>query len=110
MERLASLEFIRKGQNLFITGSSGTGKSFLAPAMGYEACQKGIRTYYAKMCIRDSYRMVTHVVGHFEHYAGDQMYIDFAGDKLEVVDSESGECRSVEVFVAILPAAPVAVK
>ena len=40
-------------------------------------------------------RMVTHVVGHVEHYAGDQMYIDFAGDKLEVVDSESGECRSV---------------
>lgn len=47
MERLASLEFIRKGQNLFITGSSGTGKSFLATAMGYEACKKGIRTYYA---------------------------------------------------------------
>ena len=31
------------------------------------------------------------------------MYIDFAGDKLEVVDSENGECRRVEVFVAILP-------
>ncbi len=31
------------------------------------------------------------------------MYIDFAGDKLEVVDSENGECRSVEVFVPILP-------
>ena len=26
------------------------------------------------------YRMVTHVVGHVEHYAGDRMYIDFAGD------------------------------
>ena len=52
------------------------------------------------MCIRDSpdgyrhaifgnylmrYRMVTHVVGHVEHYAGDQMYIDFAGDKLEAL-------------------------
>lgn len=49
------------------------------------------------------YRMVTHVVGHVGHYAGDRMYIDFAGDKLEVVDRESGECRSVEVFVAILP-------
>lgn len=32
-----------------------------------------------------------------------RLYIDFAGDKLEVVDSESGECRSVEMFVAILP-------
>ena len=28
------------------------------------------------------YRMVTHVVGHIEHYAGDQIYIDFASDKL----------------------------
>ena len=31
-ERLASLEFVRQAQNLFITGSSGTGKSFLATA------------------------------------------------------------------------------
>ena len=30
MERLCSLDFIRQGQNLFITGSSGTGKSFIA--------------------------------------------------------------------------------
>ena len=39
MERLASLEFVRQAQNLFITGSSGTGKSFLATALGYlERC------------------------------------------------------------------------
>ncbi|EDO56295.1 hypothetical protein BACUNI_00034 [Bacteroides uniformis ATCC 8492] len=42
------------------------------------------------------YRMVTHVVGHVEHYAGDQMYIDFAGDKLEVVDSESGDVAALK--------------
>lgn len=45
----------------------------------------------------------TTAVGHVEHYAGDQMYVDFAGDRLEVVDEMSGEARSVEVFVAILP-------
>ena len=47
MERLASLEFIRQGQNLFITGSAGTGKSFIATALGFEACKNGIRTFYA---------------------------------------------------------------
>ena len=47
MERLASLDFVRQGQNLFITGSAGTGKSFLATAIGYQACKSGIRTMYA---------------------------------------------------------------
>ena len=31
------------------------------------------------------------------------MYIDFSGDKREIVDSQTGEILSVEVFVAILP-------
>lgn len=53
------------------------------------------------------YRMVTHVVGHIEHYAGDQIYIDFASDKLEIIDNENGECRSVEMFVSILPVATI---
>ena len=34
LERLASLDFIRDGQNIFITGSSGTGKSYIASAIG----------------------------------------------------------------------------
>lgn len=49
MERLLSLDFVRQGRNLFITGSSGTGKSFLATAIGYHACKNGIRTLYANM-------------------------------------------------------------
>ena len=48
-------------------------------------------------------RYQTRAIGHVEHMAGDQMYVDYAGDKLEVVDAETGEVRSVDVFVAILP-------
>lgn len=41
-------------------------------------------------------------VMHMEHKAGDKMYIDFAGEKLSIVDPDSGEVREVEVFAAIL--------
>lgn len=47
LERLATLDFIKDGQNLFITGSSGTGKSYIASAIGMEACKNGIKTMYA---------------------------------------------------------------
>ena len=41
-------------------------------------------------------------VMHMEHKAGDKMYIDFAGDKLSIVDIGTGEIKEVEVFAAIL--------
>jgi DNA replication protein DnaC len=45
--RLAEGEFIRKKENVLITGSTGTGKSFLASAIGHQACQKGFKVLYA---------------------------------------------------------------
>ena len=41
---------------------------------------------------------------HMEHEAGDKLYVDFAGDKLDIIDHQSGEIKPVEVFVAILGA------
>ena len=34
---------------------------------------------------------------------GEKLYVDFAGDKLEYIDPETGEIIKVEVFVATLP-------
>lgn len=41
-------------------------------------------------------------VMHLEHKAGDKVFIDFAGEKLHVLDKDSGELQQVEVFAAIL--------
>jgi len=38
-----------------------------------------------------------------EHEAGKEVYIDYAGKKLHIVDKETGALIAVEVFVAILP-------
>ena len=36
--RLATLDFIQRNENIILTGASGVGKSFLAQALGYQAC------------------------------------------------------------------------
>ena len=51
----------------------------------------------------NQFMLQTNAIGHVEHRAGDQMYIDFAGDRLEIVDEATAQVRKVEVFVAILP-------
>jgi DNA replication protein DnaC len=47
VERLAALEFVKEHKALFITGPTGTGKSYLATALGNKACQEGYRVFYA---------------------------------------------------------------
>lgn len=38
-----------------------------------------------------------------EHLAGEALFVDYTGKKLAIVNKETGELESVEVFVAILP-------
>lgn len=44
--RLAECKYINKNENLLITGSTGVGKSYIATALGYQACIEGYRTMY----------------------------------------------------------------
>ncbi len=46
MLRLSSCEWINRKQNVIISGSTGLGKSFLASALGHQACQQGFKVYY----------------------------------------------------------------
>ncbi|WP_209332971.1 ATP-binding protein, partial [Lunatimonas salinarum] len=44
--RLADMSFIKKKENVLITGATGSGKSYIASALGNQACMQGIRTQY----------------------------------------------------------------
>ncbi len=44
--RLADCSFIKRGENLIITGATGTGKSYLTSTLGHQACLKGFRVMY----------------------------------------------------------------
>lgn len=63
---------------------------------GYKHTQFGM--YYNQWAKRSNGTM------HIEHKAGDKMYIDFAGEKLQIMDPATGEITKTEVFVDILGA------
>jgi len=44
--RLSDGSFIKKKENILITGATGVGKSYLSSALGHQACQLGYRTLY----------------------------------------------------------------
>lgn len=45
--RLGTLDFIKRSENLILTGASGTGKSYLAQCLGYQACLMEHSALYA---------------------------------------------------------------
>jgi len=52
--------------------------------------------YYRLWCKRVNPSM------HIEHIAGDKLYVDYAGGTLPYVDTDTGEVKEAQVFVAIL--------
>lgn len=63
---------------------------------GFKHTQFGV--YYNQWAKRSNATM------HIDHKAGDKMYVDYAGEKLQIMDPVTGEIIRVEVFVSILGA------
>jgi DNA replication protein DnaC len=49
INRLSTCEYITEFRNVFITGATGSGKSYLACALGMEACKRFYNTRYVRL-------------------------------------------------------------
>lgn len=48
IRELATCSFVERGENIFLVGPSGVGKSHLASALGHEACRRGIDVLFRR--------------------------------------------------------------
>ena len=46
IQRFAACDFIKNKENILITGSTGVGKSYMASALGHQACSLGYKVLY----------------------------------------------------------------
>lgn len=56
MMKLIACEWIKKHQNIIVTGPTGVGKTFIACALANKACREGYRSFYIRSP-RFSYQM-----------------------------------------------------
>lgn len=49
IQRFYNGDFIKNKENILLTGSTGVGKSYIASAIGYQACSMGYKVKYANI-------------------------------------------------------------
>jgi DNA replication protein DnaC len=104
---LTSLDWIRNGHSLVITGPTGTGKSWLACALANQACREGLSCHFVRVPILmenlTAARATTTFVQRLQQLSKFNLLIlddwgiePFAkrteNDLLELIDSRLGKC------------------
>ena len=70
-----------------------------------EYCQANSQNYYSRSHFYAIYRdwcKKRNVVMRQQHRAGDKLFIDYSGDTVSIMDRNTGELISAEIFVAVL--------
>lgn len=118
LTELTSCQYIEKGEAILITGATGSGKSFLASALGHQACVNGYKVMYfntQKFMIRlKMARLEGNVLNYFDKLAKSPLLIldDFGlthlekqqqFDLMEIMEDRHG--RASTIIASQLPVA-----
>jgi DNA replication protein DnaC len=110
MATLATCDYITKGESLLICGATGCGKSFLASALGYQACSHGYSVGYyntQKLLMRAKMsRMDGSILKYFDKIAKTSLLIldDFGlthfdqqqqMDFMEIIEDRHGKASTI---------------
>ncbi len=52
------MDFIKKQESILLTGSTGVGKSYIASALGHQACSQGYKVLYFNINKLQFYRII----------------------------------------------------
>jgi transposase len=88
----------------FVTELKRTGVTLVTLWNEYQKDRSGGYSY-SQFCYHfQVWRNASKITMHIDHKAGDKMFVDYAGDKLAIVNRMTGKGHPVEVFVAVLGA------